>query len=124
MRIPLSTFQGTALHRFQATVEGRPARFIAIPIEPVEKGGRIATAFDACVICGPKGYYQEGTNVTCLHCGSAIYPPSIGQSGGCNPVPLPSRVEGGDLVLKAADLATGTHLFAPAAAASMAHAGH
>jgi len=121
VRVPLSVFQGTKLHRFQATVEGRPVRFIAIPVEPVEKGGRIATAFDACLICGPRGYYQEGSNVTCLHCGSAIYPPSIGQPGGCNPVPLTSRVEGGDLVLKAADLAAGAHLFAPA---SVAHAGH
>ncbi|MFY9824055.1 MAG: Fe-S-containing protein [Thermoanaerobaculia bacterium] len=121
VRIPLSTFQGTKLQRFQATVDGFPVRFIAIPIEPVEKGGRIATAFDACVICGPRGYYQEGTNVTCLHCGSGVYPPSIGQSGGCNPVPLTSRVEGRDLVLKAADLAAGAHLFAPAAGA---HAGH
>ena len=120
VRIPLSTFQGTKLHRFQATVDGRPVRFIAIPVEPVEKGGRIATAFDACVICGPRGYYQEGTNVTCLHCGSAIYPPSIGQSGGCNPVPLASRAEGGNLVLTAADLSAGAHLFVPATA----HTGH
>ena len=121
VRIPLAVFQGTKLHRFQATVDGHPVRFIAIPIEPLEKGGALATAFDACVICGPRGYYQEGPNVTCLHCGSAVYPPSIGQPGGCNPVPLKSRVEGGNLVLAAADLATGAHLFAPAAAA---HAGH
>jgi high-affinity iron transporter len=120
VRIPLSTFQGTKLHRFQATVDGHPVRFIALPVEPVEKGGRIATAFDACVICGPRGYYQEGPNVTCLHCGSAVYPPSIGQPGGCNPVPLASRVDGGNLVLTAADLSAGAHLFAPAAP----HAGH
>ena len=102
VRIPLSTFQGTALQRFQATVGGQPVRFIAVPIEPLEKGGRIATAFDACLLCGPRGYYQDGPNVTCLHCGSVIYPPSIGQTGGCNPVPLPSKVEGGDLVLAVA----------------------
>ena len=123
VRIPLSLFQGTKLHRFQAVVDGRPVRFIAIPIEPVEKGGPIATAFDACVICGPRGYYQDGPNVTCLHCGSAIYPPSIGQAGGCNPVPLKSRVEGGALVLAAADLAAGAHLFAPATPGA-APAGH
>jgi high-affinity iron transporter len=116
VRIPLSTFQGTALHRFQVMIGGRPVRFIAVPIE---KGGRIATAFDACVICGPRGYYQNGANVTCLHCGSAIYPPSIGQAGGCNPVPLPSRTAGGQLVLAASDLAGGGHLFA-----SGGHAGH
>lgn len=117
VRIPLSTFQGLAMQRFQAEVEGRPVRFIAIPIE--EKGP-IATAFDSCLICGPKGYYQEGPAVTCLHCGSAIYTPSIGQAGGCNPVPLESRVVGGELVLAASDLAAGSGLFETTAA----HAGH
>jgi high-affinity iron transporter len=116
VRIPLSTFQGTELHRFQVTINGRPVRFIAVPLE---KGGTIATAFDACLICGPRGYYQEGTNITCLHCGSAIYPPTIGQAGGCNPVPLPSRAEGGQLLLAASDLASGGPLFT-----SGAHAGH
>ncbi|MFP5287932.1 MAG: Fe-S-containing protein [Thermoanaerobaculia bacterium] len=117
VRIPLSAFQGLAMQRFQAEIEGRPVRFIAIPIE--EKGP-IATAFDSCLICGPKGYYQEGPAVTCLHCGSAIYTPSIGQAGGCNPVPLKSRVVGSDLVLAASDLAVGSGLFQTTGA----HAGH
>ena len=117
VRIPLSTFQGLELRRFQATVEGNPVRFIAIP---VEAKGPIATAFDSCLICGPRGYYQEGPTVTCLHCGSAIYTPSIGQAGGCNPVPLKSRVVGSDLVLAASDLAAGSGLFQT----SGAHAGH
>jgi len=121
VRIPLSVFQGTKLHRFQVTIDGQAVRFIAIPIEPVEKGGTIATAFDSCLICGPRGYYQDGPNVACLHCASAIYPPSIGQPGGCNPIPLKSRTEGGDLVLAAADLATGVHIFKTPAAAHMSH---
>lgn len=121
VRIPLSTFQGLALQRFQATIDGRPVRFIAIP---VEEKGPIATAFDACLICGPQGYYQEGPTVTCLHCGSAIYTPSIGQAGGCNPVPLESRVVGTDLVLAASDLAAGSGLFPSSAATAAAHAGH
>jgi high-affinity iron transporter len=108
VRIPLATFQGTALHRFQTTIAGQTVRFFAIPIA---KGGPLATAFDACLLCGPRGYYQEGGNVICLHCGSVIYPPSIGQTGGCNPVPLSSKVEAGELVLTAADLAAGSHLF-------------
>jgi FTR1 family protein len=117
VRIPLAAFHDMRLQRFQATVGGRPVRFIAVP---VDDKGDIATAFDSCLICGPRGYYQEGTTVTCLHCGSAIYPPSIGQPGGCNPVPLKSRVEAGQLVLAAADLATGANLFQT----SGAHAGH
>jgi uncharacterized membrane protein len=124
VRIPLSTFQGTALRRFQVDLSGRRVRFIAIPIEPIAQGGEVATAFDACLICGPRGYYQEGTAVTCLHCGSAIYPPTIGQAGGCNPVPLKSKVEGGDLVLQVADLQAGAELFTSGTMAHGAHAGH
>jgi high-affinity iron transporter len=120
VRIPLSTFQGTALRRFQVTVGGQPVRFIAVPIE---KGGPIATAFDACLLCGPRGYYQDGPNITCLHCGSVIYPPSIGQTGGCNPVPLPSKVEGSDLVLAVSDLTGGAHLFTSGPGTHAGHAG-
>jgi high-affinity iron transporter len=120
VRIPLAAFQDMRLQRFQATVDGRPVRFIAVPVDDKGDTPEIATAFDSCLICGPRGYYQDGATVTCLHCGSAIYPPSIGQSGGCNPVPLKSRVEAGQLVLAAADLASGASLFQ----SSGAHAGH
>ena len=123
VRIPLSTFHGTALQRFQVTVGGQPVRFVAVPIEPVEKKGRIATAFDACLLCGPRGYYQDGPNITCLHCGSVIYPPSIGQTGGCNPIPLPSSVEGSDLVLAMKDLTAGAQFFTSGPGTHAGHAG-
>jgi len=119
VRLPLADFRGTALRRYAVTLGtpgtlgtlgggGAAVRFIAVPLDdPRQPGTVIATAFDACEICGAKGYYQEGGNVACLHCGSTIYPPSIGQHGGCNPIPLPSRRLGGELVLRAADLAAG-----------------
>ncbi|HVS03852.1 MAG TPA: Fe-S-containing protein [Thermoanaerobaculia bacterium] len=109
VRIPLARIAGGGLHRFTAEVDGRQARFIALEIAP----GEVVAAFDACVICGPRGYYQAGSEVVCMHCSSAIYPPSIGQPGGCNPVPLEFRVEGDDLVIAAASLAPGTALFTP-----------
>ncbi|MDP9121868.1 MAG: Fe-S-containing protein [Acidobacteriota bacterium] len=105
VRIPVADFQGTALRRYVVTLSGAPVRFIAVPLDSAKR--QIATAFDACEICGTKGYYQDGANITCLHCGSTIYPPSIGQHGGCNPIPLASRVESGQLVLTVADLAAG-----------------
>lgn len=123
VRIPLAAFKDMHLQRFQATVDGHPVRFIAVPVDDKGDTPEIATAFDSCLICGPRGYYQQGTTVTCLHCGSAIYPPSIGQPGGCNPVPLKSRVEAGQLVLAASDLATGASLFQSGGAHSSG-AGH
>ena len=56
-------------------------------------------ALDACRICGAEGYRQDGQNVVCRHCGSAIYVPTIGEAGGCNPIGVPFRVQGSDLVV-------------------------
>src|SRR5882724_6050117 len=116
VRIPLTSFHGQKLERFVVQIEGKPVRFIAVP---VDSQGHIATAFDACLICGPRGYYQGGNGIFCLHCGSVINPASIGREGGCNPIPLASRVEGRDLVLAAADLAKGVATFAAAPAPRM-----
>jgi len=109
VHIPVAGFQNGKLQRFQVTIAGVEVRFIAVPVDA--QATRIATAFDACDICGAKGYYQDGTRITCLHCGSAIYPPSIGQRGGCNPAPLASRQAGGELVIAASDLAAGAPRF-------------
>jgi uncharacterized membrane protein len=65
----------------------------------IKKPNGYGTALDACRICGAEGYRQDGQNVVCRHCGSAIYVPSIGEAGGCNPVGVPSHVDGGDLVM-------------------------
>jgi len=116
VRIPLSSFKGEKLERFVVQIDGHPVRFIAVP---VDRQGHIATAFDACLICGPHGYYQEKGGIFCLHCGSVINPASVGRQGGCNPIPLNSRVEGRDLVLAASDLQAGVSTFAPAAAHRM-----
>ncbi|HXU45981.1 MAG TPA: Fe-S-containing protein, partial [Thermoanaerobaculia bacterium] len=58
VRIPLSALADTKLHRYSAEIAGASVRFIAIQVKP----GDVATAFDACLICGPKGYYQDGSN--------------------------------------------------------------
>jgi len=57
-------------------------------------------ALDACRICGAEGYRQDGQNVVCRHCGSAIYVPTIGEAGGCNPVGVPFEVQGPDIVVQ------------------------
>ena len=68
-------------------------------------------ALDACLICGSQGDYQDGPNVVCANCSAAIYVPSIGLAGGCNPVPLEHRVEGGEVVIPQPALAEGTKHF-------------
>ncbi len=103
VRIPLAELPEGKLARFSTEVSGRSIRLIAIKLDQ----GEYVAAFDACLICGTHGYYQEGSEVVCLHCGSAIYAPSIGNTGGCNPIPLPFTIEPGALVFAAADLLKG-----------------
>jgi FTR1 family protein len=99
VRVPLSEIQDANLHLFTVDVGGQALRFMII-----KKPNGYGTALDACRICGAEGYRQDGQNVVCRHCGSAIYVPSIGERGGCNPIGVPARVEGGDLVMDVSSL--------------------
>jgi high-affinity iron transporter len=94
VRIPVSEVQDGNLHLYTLKDNGHAIRFMVI-----KKPNGYGTALDACLICGPKGYRQEGQNVICRHCASAIYIPSIGQKGGCNPIGFISKVEGNDLII-------------------------
>jgi uncharacterized membrane protein len=49
--------------------------------------------------------------VICKNCASAIYIPTIGTSGGCNPIALESRIEGDQVVIPADKLFVGTRYF-------------
>jgi uncharacterized membrane protein len=94
VRIPVAEVQDGNLHLFTLSAGGQSIRFMII-----KKPNGYGTALDACLICGAEGYRQEGQNVICRHCASAIYIPSIGQKGGCNPIGFPSQVEGTDVVI-------------------------
>ena len=99
VRVPLSEVQDGNLHLFTINVNGQSLRFMII-----KKPNGYGTALDACRICGAEGYRQDGQNVVCRHCGSAIYVPSIGEQGGCNPIGVPAHVEGSDLVMDVSSL--------------------
>ncbi len=100
MRVPISEVQDGSLHLFTVNAGGQSLRFMII-----KKPNGWGVALDACRICGAEGYRQDGQNVICRHCASAIYIPSIGHQGGCNPIGVPSRVDGGDLVIDISSLA-------------------
>jgi uncharacterized membrane protein len=103
VRIPLSEVQDGSLHLYTITVGTQSLRFLII-----KKPNGYGTALDACRICGAEGYRQDGQNVICRHCGSAIYVPSVGDQGGCNPIGVPSHSDGGDLVLDVSALVAAT----------------
>lgn len=99
VHIPLSQVQDDKLHLFTVNLGEQSLRFMII-----KKPNGYGTALDACRICGAEGYRQDGQNVICRHCGSAIYVPSIGEQGGCNPIDVASRIDGGDIVIDLASL--------------------
>lgn len=101
VEIPVSELADPNLHFFTADSKGTLLRFLVI-----RKGnGDFAVALDACEICGWSGYRQEGQNVICRNCGAAIYVPSIGQSGGCNPAGVKARVDAGKISIDLTALA-------------------
>ena len=99
VHVPVSEVQDGSMHLFTVNAGGQSLRFMII-----KKPNGWGVALDACRICGAEGYRQDGQNVICRHCASAIYIPSIGDQGGCNPIGVPSRVDGGELVIDISSL--------------------
>lgn len=99
VRIPVAQVNDGNLHLFSVDISGKPLRFLII-----RKPNGWGVALDACRICGTAGYRQDGQNVICRHCASAIYIPTIGEQGGCNPIGAGGRVEGSDIVVDVAAL--------------------
>jgi high-affinity iron transporter len=99
VRVPIDEVQDGTLHLYTINAGGQALRFLVI-----KKPGGWGVALDACRICGAEGYRQDGQNVICRHCASAIYIPSIGEQGGCNPIGVASHVDGGDLVIDISSL--------------------
>jgi high-affinity iron transporter len=94
IRVPISSVQDGRLHIFSIQSQSQTFRFLII-----KKPNGWGVALDACRICGAQGYTQDGQNVICRHCASAIYIPTIGQSGGCNPIGINFRVDGSNIVV-------------------------
>jgi FTR1 family protein len=106
--LPTAPLADGHAHFYRADLDGHAVRFFAIK----RPAGDYVTCFDACEICGDKGYYEEAGGMTCRNCTAPINLATLGRTGGCNPVPLASSVEGANLVIHQADLAKGEKRFA------------
>ena len=87
------------LHFYSTTLDGRELRFFA-----VQTGDAVVTCVDGCEICGDIGYFEDGVSVVCRNCTSPIVKSTLGRSGGCNPIPIPSHVQDRQLLLTENDL--------------------
>jgi hypothetical protein len=82
--------QGGMLHKFLYRQGGKEVRFFLLRAPD----GRIVASLDACAICKPEGYGQSGAMVLCYYCKTLIPVETVGRVGGCNPVPIESRMKG------------------------------
>ncbi|HEU5452440.1 MAG TPA: Fe-S-containing protein [Terriglobales bacterium] len=105
--IPLAQVSDDELHRYSTEIDGTEVRFWLYR----KPDGKIATVFDACEICGAAGFYKSSQGIICKNCAAPINPQSVGQEGGCNPVPLKATQTGDAILISQADVAGGVKLF-------------
>lgn len=107
--IPLAQVSDGDLHRFAVNENGQQVRFWLYK----KPDGKIATVFDACEICGAVGFYKGPNGVVCKNCAAPINPQSVGQRGGCNPIPLLATTTADSLIIPEAEIAAGVRYFKP-----------
>ena len=99
LSVPVDRLSDGKLHRFAVKSGGKLLRFLVLKKRDKDE---YAAAMDACTICNDKGYVQMGDRVLCLNCSAEINGATIGEAGGCNPIPITPAPErrGGALVFK------------------------
>lgn len=89
------------LRRYSATLNGKPVRFLIYK----KPNGKLVTVMDACEICGGIGYYNGSQGLTCKNCNAPVNGQTVGEGGGCNPIPLASKIDGTTVTLSESDVA-------------------
>jgi high-affinity iron transporter len=98
--IPTKALAEGDLARYAANVDGVNMRFLLYR----KPDGKVASLFDACEICGSVGFYKGSQGLICKNCAAPINSQSVGQSGGCNPIPLHMTQTGDSVVINITDL--------------------
>ena len=106
IRLPVAGLEDGHLHRFGVEVDGVVIRFLVM-----QSGGKLRTTLDACQLCGAYGYVEHDFQLICLACAADINTATLGAEGGCNPLPLPSRLQGDLLIVRVADLSPSRESF-------------
>lgn len=108
--IPLPATDDKRAHFYEYSAAGKNIKFIVLRAAD----GNVRAAFDGCTVCyhAKLGYHQDGDSMVCNNCGRGFRSNDIGAiTGGCNPIPLKSAVEGRAVVLKTRDLEAGIKYF-------------
>jgi high-affinity iron transporter len=107
LAVPLSDVSDGELHRYAVHIGDKEIRFLLFK----KPDGNVVSVLDACQICGPVGFYKSGNQIICKNCSAPVNPQSVGQAGGCNPIPLKSTSGAGQVVITQADLVSAIPIF-------------
>lgn len=110
VKIPLKALDSGKALFLRQELEGRQLFYFTLK----SSDGAYRAALDACDVCFRmnRGYRQEGDLMVCNNCGQTFPSMKIGEiKGGCNPHPLPRKVEGQYLVIQKSDIAAGKNYF-------------
>lgn len=103
--LPTAAINDDQLHRYGVRIDDGKGGATEVRFLLFKKpDGHIVSVADACQICGPVGFYIGSQGITCKMCASPLNAASMGQKGGCNPIPLKSTIENGQMVIQASDL--------------------
>jgi hypothetical protein len=98
------------IHKFVFSKEGENIGIMVVK----KPDGKLVVLLDACEICSPEGYGQTEGHVVCIYCRTPIPVVTLGEPGGCNPIPLEAqvtdrdiRIEVSEIFLKWSDVVTG-----------------
>ncbi len=104
LKIPVSDISDGKAHFFKVRADDKTlVTFFVLK----SSDGAIRAAVDACHVCyrSGKGYVQKGSDMVCENCGQRFAGNRIGVvSGGCNPAPLASRIQEGQVVIEMKDI--------------------
>lgn len=100
LQAPAEDLRDGAIHKFSLLLDGRTVRLLIMK----KPDGTLAVCLDACEICQPDGYGQASGHVVCIYCGTPIPFETVGEQGGCNPIPLASLVTENEIRVTVAEV--------------------
>lgn len=90
------------IHKFALTTAGGEVMRLLIVMRP---SGKLAVCLDACEVCPPEGYGRKDANVVCIYCRTPIPIETLGETGGCNPIPLDAQISERDIRVSVKEIA-------------------
>lgn len=88
LQSPLDDLRDGSVHKFSLSLDSKETRILVLK----RPDGTLGICLDACEICAPDGYGQAKEHVVCIYCKTPIPFASVGNTGGCNPIPLAALV--------------------------------